>query len=1500
MNEDLGTQVYLWEDGEPRIELTDNVDPGFGTQFNKYSWTIQNFDGDDNGVDELYVGTLNAQLNYIGVLALVLRLQAIIETGGLSIDLDDLDSAFTAINEFLQQELPSTLKSNGGEIWRYDFQHDVWDQVVGVDLPGIDDGDVGFRESVEFDGKLYAAATAQWANGFGTASKNPPKIIVTEDGDNWTQLSGGPLTTETGNDSIRTMEVVTDGDGNEVLLVGTSNPFGAEIWTLDGDGNWTFLLSLPALFHSETFVFDGDIYLGTLSPYSVFRLDLSGDEPEAINVTPTNVEIDDQGVLQFAEHNGYFYVGGVNYFNGASLFRTMTPNDPSSYEVVTTDGFQTDGQGNELLDNEFDALGVDASLYVWQMASVGGKLYVGDFNAVDGLLLVSEDGLDWEIAESGFDGAYGLRKFFPINMSGGVPVDGDPNSLIIGTADNIFAQVSLDELIPPSGDIIPPNLGAGSIMGTDLEDWIFGGGFDDLIDGKAEDDFLFGDLGGPIIFSGNDTIIGGEGFDRLFGNKGDDEIWGDEGEDLLVGGFGSDTLRGGNDIDLLIGDNDLSGFGIDLISSLLPAILPTPTPEPLPKAALAAPAPSEGMNGQMGELMSLMEGLGIPVDLPVDTSLPSMSELEEMVDFPLMGEPPTEEEIIAYLQESLPEIFPGAEGVFQGLFGQGLFGTFSSLGAWWEQKRLGGTEPLSTFFPDANLPITPELELALATLAFAIDAALDELEMTLSELLDDLADLFEQLDHGGDPIEVPGCVLVLMTEMQTQMALMAEDGIDGPGGEPMAPLEMLMGGGMEAFLVAVPGFQTILPALQTVGDALDSAAQETYDQGFLDAIADFSGLYADDIYGEEGSDIAFAGKGSDNFWGGPDDDLFYGNSGFDSAWGGTGNDILFGENGNDWFDPGPGNDYVNGGLGSQDVVWFDATEKAFMLRDLDGEIELTSYSAAVDDSAMVDFDAAPFVLNLVENDIPEIDRVDESTETFDFDGNELSYSSVAALAATDPRMFTFFTLDLSGTLGDVTVNMDGTITYDPSEPGETIDPNGFLIDTFSYTQLTGDGGEETGTVSIQINGPDFVPPEPEPEPEPMDPAALVARDDIAEAMEDGEPVVIDVLDNDRLGQGGVRIVSLPKGQREFQGEVTISDDGRSVIYDPGSAFQSLNEGVTGADYFSYTIVDDAGQESTANVKVNIEGKNDAPFAFSTTVSTFANESIFFNPLTGDIDALFDPQIVAVQPTLDGILGNVLSQTFFFSPNGDFDDLEPGQSRMQTVQYMVSDEVGATEVANLNIIVRGGTAEMAVEEGSQSADQFALADLSVRAAIDGGEGDDMVEVEGTLSQFIFEPIEGGHRLHPLEPAVGSQAQDLFSIETVAFDDVTVERVSDPALENIAFFYYLTYDRAPDVAGQSYWYSAHQNGMDLGAIADSFASAPEFLDVFGAEATNRDFVEALYNKGLERGSDQEGQDHWTAQLDSGKFDRGDMLRIFADSDEMRELHENTIDDGLWVTV
>lgn len=166
----------------------------------------------------------------------------------------------------------------------------------------------------------------------------------------------------------------------------------------------------------------------------------------------------------------------------------------------------------------------------------------------------------------------------------------------------------------------------------------------------------------------------------------------------------------------------------------------------------------------------------------------------------------------------------------------------------------------------------------------------------------------------------------------------------------------------------------------------------------------------------------------------------------------------------------------------------------------------------------------------------------------------------------------------------VKVNSDGTLTYNPNSKFESLNPDQEATDTFSYTIKDNQNNISTATVTMIINGAADAPD---------------AVDDISSTDEDTNTTG-NVKANDTDPNGDSLTVTMVNGVATNVGKsvptqkgglVKLNSDG-TFSYNPNKAFESLNDGQTTTDTFSYTIDDGHGNTDTATVRMTIKGVTD--------------------------------------------------------------------------------------------------------------------------------------------------------------------------------------------------------------------------------------------------------------------------------------------------------------------
>jgi len=144
------------------------------------------------------------------------------------------------------------------------------------------------------------------------------------------------------------------------------------------------------------------------------------------------------------------------------------------------------------------------------------------------------------------------------------------------------------------------------------------------------------------------------------------------------------------------------------------------------------------------------------------------------------------------------------------------------------------------------------------------------------------------------------------------------------------------------------------------------------------------------------------------------------------------------------------------------------------------------------------------------------------------------------------------------------------------------------------------------------------------------------------------------------------------------------------------------------------------------------------------------------------------------------------------------------------------------------------------------------------------------------------------------------EDISNIETLKFTDKSINVVDDvigvfdmiTGLEDISGKLYRLYNAAfarfPDKEGLKYWINNNISLKDsFKDTAKSFISSEEFLNTYGVNSSNENFLSSLYANVLDRSPDIEGFNYWLNQINSGHEARDELLMGFSESAENKSL-------------
>jgi len=126
------------------------------------------------------------------------------------------------------------------------------------------------------------------------------------------------------------------------------------------------------------------------------------------------------------------------------------------------------------------------------------------------------------------------------------------------------------------------------------------------------------------------------------------------------------------------------------------------------------------------------------------------------------------------------------------------------------------------------------------------------------------------------------------------------------------------------------------------------------------------------------------------------------------------------------------------------------------------------------------------------------------------------------------------------------------------------------------------------------------------------------------------------------------------------------------------------------------------------------------------------------------------------------------------------------------------------------------------------------------------------------------------------AFSGEARLTYSAQTQALWAVDAQAYQVRSLYDVAL------NREPDAGGLAFWRSVLEQGVSMHDVAEYIADSPEFQAQISGMTTGQ-VLEMFYQNGLERASDVGGKAFWTAVIDNGLGDWGDVLLGFANSSE-----------------
>ena len=312
-------------------------------------------------------------------------------------------------------------------------------------------------------------------------------------------------------------------------------------------------------------------------------------------------------------------------------------------------------------------------------------------------------------------------------------------------------------------------------------------------------------------------------------------------------------------------------------------------------------------------------------------------------------------------------------------------------------------------------------------------------------------------------------------------------------------------------------------------------------------------------------------------------------------------------------------------------------------------------------------------------------------------------------SASDPDGDTLTTasVDTTGTKGVVSINPNGTIHYDPNGQFQTLTQGQTATDTFTYKVSDGFHDSNSATVTVTINGSNDAP--------------VLSNIETSTLQYDAGTLGVAVTSSLTVGSPDTTIlagasVSISSGFVSSEDQLQFTNqNGITGSYDPSTGVLTLSGTASVADYqaalrsviyldsngttpstgartISFQVDDGLASNNLSNVvsrSINVN-PNSPPVAGNVSASTDKHTAIDINVLASDSDPDGDTiSVVSVNTT--GTLGTVSinsNGTIHYDPNGQFENLQEGQTASDTFTYKVTDGYHDSNSATVTVTING--------------------------------------------------------------------------------------------------------------------------------------------------------------------------------------------------------------------
>jgi hypothetical protein len=391
----------------------------------------------------------------------------------------------------------------------------------------------------------------------------------------------------------------------------------------------------------------------------------------------------------------------------------------------------------------------------------------------------------------------------------------------------------------------------------------------------------------------------------------------------------------------------------------------------------------------------------------------------------------------------------------------------------------------------------------------------------------------------------------------------------------------------------------------------------------------------------------------------------------------------------------------------------------------------------------------------------------------------------------------------------------------------------------------------------------------------------------------GSDVFFQLYDSSGHALGSPVQANLEGGAGRYDAAVTALSDGGFVV-----AWQSQAGDYDGSGIFGRRFGVDGSAVDAREFEINQmrAGDQTAPDVVALANGGFAAAWVDSQAGAASVEA----RVFTAPGAIGGAVQGGSQTSNAGSAVSGVSDAAPAASTPPASDAPASTPVVSAPVVSSPIVSTPSTPVASSPSAPVSASVVGTAGNNVLAAsasgglLDGKEGIDTVVFGSQRAWYSLQ--NDGTNMSVVDLLNGSSTK-LANVERLQFSDQTVALdIKGNAGESYRL-YQAAFNRTPDKVGLGYWIDSMDHGHSLMDVAASFINSAEFAEKYGANPTDAQYVEALYQNVLHRAPDATGYDFWLHALQIAP--RAEVLVNFSESPENQAQVIGAIANGIGYT-